>query len=81
MTSVITVWNLPAETSEERVREALAPYAPIRSVRIERQGDPHNPLAMVEVDLDFIEAGKLVFRIDGLWHEGKFLRAHLLLHP
>lgn len=81
MSSVIALWNLPVETSEARIRAALAAYAPIRSVRIERQGDPDNPMALLEVELDSIDAGKLVFRLDGLWHEGKFLRAHLLQHP
>jgi hypothetical protein len=79
--TVITLWNLPVDTSEDRVRAALAPYAPIVSVRIERQGDPANPMAVVEVDLDSIAAGRLAYRLDGLWHEGKFLRAHLLMHP
>jgi hypothetical protein len=77
----ITLWNLPVETSESRIREALAPYAPVVSVTIERQGNPNNPLAIIELDLDSVATGRLVLRLDGLWHEGKFLRAHHLLHP
>jgi hypothetical protein len=79
--TVITLWNLPVDTSEDRVSTALAPYAPVVSVRIERQGAADNPMAIVEVDLDPIAAGRLVLRLDGLWHEGRFLRAHLLMHP
>lgn len=80
MTKVV-LWNLPEATSEERIRAALEPYAPILSVSIEREGDPHSPAAVIDFDLDSFAVGNVVRRLDGLWHEGSFLRAHVLMHP
>lgn len=75
------LWNLPQETSEARIRAALEPFAPILSVSIEREGDPHSPAAIIDFDLDAFAAAEITRRLNGLWHEGQFLRAHVLMHP
>ena len=75
------IWNLPEGTSEERIRAALEPYAPIVSVYIERAGDPRRPAAIVDFGLDSFATARIANRLDGLWHEGRFLSAHIMYHP
>lgn len=77
----VALWNLPAETSEAELREVVEHYAPVVSVSIERQGDPQRPMAIVSLGLDGSAALRIVHRLDGLWHAGRFLSANVLMHP
>ena len=47
----IVIGNLPEDTSEEKLREALKDIAPPETITLVREGDPKNPTAVIETEM------------------------------
>jgi hypothetical protein len=80
----LTLWNLPENISDSEIRALISPHVPefsICSVHIVPDEDPKHAMAIVDLELDAFAAGGLALELDGKWHAGAFLRAHVLNHP
>jgi len=71
----IVIGNLPADASEEKIKEALKDVAPVHAVKLVREGDPDSPIAVIETEMSRAAADVLAKRIDGRIYQGKPLRA------
>ena len=69
----IMIENLRQDASEDEIREALSPFAPIRKVALIKEGGM--PAAVIEMEMTRTQAEVLAMRIDGLIHKGQELRA------
>ena len=69
----IVIENLPHDVSEEEVREALSPFAPVGRIALVKEGNL--PTAVIETDITHVEAISLAMRIDGHFYKGQRLRA------
>jgi hypothetical protein len=69
----IVVGNLPDDVSEEGIREALSPFAPVDKIKLVREGDA--PSALIEMEMTRQQAEALAKRIQGRIHQGRELRA------
>jgi hypothetical protein len=72
--------GLPPDVSEERVRSELARFGEVGHVSIIRDGDPDQPIVIVEIALDDDEAFNFAARIKDVWHEGHRINAWVLRH-
>lgn len=80
----LTLWNLPETVTDAEIRALVASHVPeavIGATRIVPDKDPNHAMAIVDLDLDAFVAGGLALELDGRWHAGAFLRAHVLNHP
>ena len=69
----IVVGNLPDDVSEESIREALSPFAPVDSIKLVKESG--TPSAVIDVKMSRAEAEVLAKRIHGRAYEGRSLRA------
>jgi hypothetical protein len=69
----IVIENLPHDVSEEEVREALSPFAPVGRIALVKEGNL--PTAIIETEMTRMEAVSLAMRITGHFHKGQRLRA------
>lgn len=76
----VLIRGLRREITEQRLRDKFAPYAPVRSVEIMRDGDPERPWAWVDFDMDLVAALGLLRQFDGQYFEGGVMRLHLVAH-
>jgi hypothetical protein len=72
--------GLPTDISEEQIRSALAKFGAIKQIFIIKDGDPNQPVAVVEIDLNDSEAFDLASRVTDLWHDGHRINAWVLRH-
>lgn len=72
--------GLPADISEEQIRSVLVKFGAIKQILIIKDGDPTQPMAIVEIDLSDSEAFNLTSRVTDIWHDGHRINAWLLLH-
>jgi hypothetical protein len=73
----IVIENMRQDVSEDEIREALSPFAPIEKIKLIKEGSM--PAAAIEMEMTRPQAEALAMRIDGLIHEGRELRAWVLL--
>jgi len=69
----IVIGNLPDDVSEEGIREALSPFAPVDKIKLVREGA--TPSALIEMEMTRQQAEALAKRIQGRIHQGRELRA------
>jgi hypothetical protein len=66
--------NLPHDVSEDEIREALRPYAPVEKitlVTLVKEGN--KPAALIDMEMSRVGAGALAARIDGHLYKGQRL--------
>jgi len=69
----IVIGNLPDDTSEDKIREALKEYAPVEQIRLVKESGA--PTAIIEVTMGRPQAEALAKRISGRMYQGKPLSA------
>lgn len=69
----IVIGNLPDDVSEEGIRGALSPFAPIDKIKLVEEGD--TPSALIEMEMTREQAETLAKRIHGRIYKGRELRA------
>ena len=69
----IVVANLPDDVAEDRVREALSPFAPVEKIKLVNESG--TPSAVIEMEMTRPQAEALAKRITGRMYEGRPLRA------
>ena len=69
----IIVGNLPADISEDTIRQALKEYAPVEKISLVK--DSGAPTAIIEVVMGRPQAEALAKRISGRMYQGKPLNA------
>jgi len=69
----IVIENLRQDVSEDEIREALRPFAPVEKIALIKEGSL--PTAVIKMEMTRTQAETLAMRIDGLIHEGRELRA------
>ena len=69
----IMIGNLPDDTTEDGLREALSGIAPVESIRVFKEGSA--PSAMIEMEMSKIQADAVANRIQGRIYKGCELRA------
>lgn len=66
--------------TEELVRQTLEKVGPVHHIEIIRDGNPVNPVVVVEMVISDELAYKLTTRLTDYWHDGHMLNARILLH-
>jgi hypothetical protein len=69
----IVVANLPDDVSEEGIREALSPFAPVDKIQLVKESG--TPSALIEMEMTRQQAEALAKRIHGRIYHGRDLRA------
>ena len=69
----IIVGNLPADITEDAIREALSDVAPVNAIKLVPEGGA--PSAMIEMEMSRADAETLARRIHGRIYQGRDLRA------
>ncbi len=69
----IVIGNLPDDVSEDGIREALRPFAPVENIRLVKQGGA--PSAVIDMEMARPLAEALAKRIHGRMYQGRDLRA------
>lgn len=69
----IVIGNLPDDASEESLREALKPFAPVESIKLVKESGA--PSALIEMEMTRASAEALAKRISGRIYQGRDLRA------
>ncbi len=69
----IVVANLPDDVSEEGIRTALSPFAPVEKIKLVKEGGA--PTAVIDMEMTRPQADALAKRISGRMYQGRELRA------
>lgn len=69
----IIVGNLPDDVSEDGIRSALSPFAPVENIKLVKEGGA--PGALIEMEMTRAQAETLAQRINGRMYQGRELRA------
>lgn len=71
----IVIGGLPEEVTEEGIREALSPFAPVDAISVARESG--KPVAVIDLELSREDAEALARRIHGRIYKGSTLTAWL----
>jgi len=74
----IVIGNLPDDVTEEGIKEALSPFAPVEGIKLVKESGA--PTAIIETDMPRPSAEALAKRIAGRIYKGKPLNAWVPLH-
>ena len=69
----IVVANLPDDVSEDGIRAALSPFAPVEKIKLVKESG--TPSAVIEMEMTRLHADALAKRINGRLYQGRELRA------
>jgi len=69
----IVVANLPDDVSEEGIREALRPFAPVDKIKLVKESG--TPSAVIDMEMSRPQAESLAKRINGRLYQDRTLRA------
>jgi RNA recognition motif-containing protein len=69
----IVVANLPDDVSEEGIRAALSPFAPVDKIKLVNESG--TPSAVIDIEVTRPQADALAKRINGRMYQGRTLRA------
>jgi RNA recognition motif-containing protein len=69
----IVIGNLPDQVTEDGIREALSPFAPVDKIMLVKESG--TPSAVIETDMTRAQAEALAKRIHGRMFQGRDLRA------
>jgi len=72
--------GIGADSTEESIATWMSRFGPIQHVKIIRDGDPNDPVALLEMAIGDGAAAYLLSHLAGYWHEGRLLTARLLHH-
>lgn len=76
----IMLTGLQPEVTEEAVRASLEKVGPVIHVSIIRDGNPAEPMVIVEMDISDVQAYQLTSRVTDYWHDGHMINARLMVH-
>jgi hypothetical protein len=76
----ILITGIGVDATEQGIRALLGQFGPVDQIEIICEGNPHEPVALAEMDLSDGQAFHLTQRITDYWHEDAVLSAHLLMH-
>ena len=69
----IVIGNLPDDVTEESIREALKPFAPVEQIKLVKESGA--PTALIETPMGRLQAEALAKRISGRLYQGRALNA------
>ena len=69
----IVVANLPDDVTEDGIREALSPFAPVDKIKLVTESG--TPSAVIDIEMTRPLADALAKRINGRVYKGRELRA------
>lgn len=69
----IVIGNLPDDVSEEAIRDALSPFAPVDAIKLVRESG--SPSAIIEMAMTRDQAEALARRVEGRIYQGRALSA------
>jgi hypothetical protein len=69
----IVIGNLPDDVTEESIKEALKPFAPVDKIKLVKESGA--PTALIETALGRLQAEALAKRISGRLYQGRALNA------
>jgi RNA recognition motif-containing protein len=69
----IVIANLPDDVSEEGIRDALSPFAPVDKIKLAKESG--KPSAVIDMEISRAVAEALAKRITGRAYQGRLLRA------
>jgi RNA recognition motif-containing protein len=69
----IVIGNLPDDVTEESIKEALKPFAPVENIKLVK--DSGAPTALIEATMGRPQAETLAKRISGRIYKGRPLNA------
>lgn len=69
----IVIGNLPDDVSEEGIRTALSPFAPVDKIKLVKESG--TPSAVIEMEISRAQADALAKRISGRMYQGRALNA------
>jgi len=69
----IVIGNLPDNVTEESIKEALAPFAPVEQIKLVKESGA--PTALIETAMGRLQAEALAKRISGRLYQGRALNA------
>lgn len=69
----IVIGNLPDDVSDEAIRDALSPFAPVDAIRLIRESG--SPSAIIEMAMTRDQAEALARRVEGRIYQGRALSA------
>ena len=73
--------GLSPETDLDKLSERMRYFGPVRDINVIREGDPDCPWFLIELDITPDVATEVARRIDGLYFNGRFIHARVMLHP
>jgi hypothetical protein len=69
----IVVANLPDDVTQDGIREALSPFAPVDKIQLVTESG--TPSAVIDIEMTRPQADALAKRINGRIYQGRALRA------
>ena len=69
----IVIGNLPDDVTEEGIKEALKPFAPVDKIKLVKESGA--PTALIETPMGRLQAEALAKRIAGRIYQGRPLNA------
>lgn len=79
-TKKFLIMGLGADSTEESIRTWLSRFGQVERVEIVRDGNPDDPVALVEMSIGDGAAAYLLSQLTDSWHEGKRVTAQRLHH-
>lgn len=79
-TKKFLISGLGAAATEEGILAWLSHFGQIQRVEIVRDGNPDDPMVLLEMAIGDGAAGYLLSHLTDYWHEGKLVSARLLHH-
>ena len=69
----IVIGNLPDNVTEESIKDALKPFAPVEQIKLVKESGA--PTALIETTMGRLQAEALAKRISGRLYQGRALNA------
>jgi RNA recognition motif len=69
----IVVANLPDDVTQDGIRQALSPFAPVDKIQLVTESG--TPSAVIDIEMTRPQADALAKRINGRIYQGRALRA------
>lgn len=76
----IFITGLPEQADADRLKEKMGQFGPVNEVHALREGMDSDPIWVVDMNVDPGTATEIALRIDNIWYQGKFIRAHVPPH-
>jgi len=76
----ILIRGIGADATEEEIASWLGQFGPVEHIDIVRDGNPDAPVALVAMNIGQGAANYVVSRLTCYWHEGRLIKAYLMIH-